>query len=202
MYRLTSLLRASGMAGSRRPADTIQAFSLLLISALASSSARLFPQWEGWQLAALAHYPPCFATSAARGVPSCSTHIAIPERKWDRACLGWTTRDGSLPAFPEWAGGWSLSSKKEMAVYKKWHEHLMARSKGSLLQRTEACLCCWEDWIIFSYHRPGLFRRGQKRWNDYMCFSNTNLANPRDKRSVFPSISKSLNIYNLKMANE
>ena len=95
-----------------------------------------------------------------------------------------------------------LCSESEMAVYKKWHEHLMARSKGSLLQCTEACLCCWENWIIFSYHRPGLFRRGQKRWNDYMCFSNTNLANPRDKRSVFPSISKSLNIYNLKMANE
>lgn len=55
MYRLTSLLRASGMAGSRRPADAIQALFLLLISALASSSAGLFPQWEGWQLAALTH---------------------------------------------------------------------------------------------------------------------------------------------------
>lgn len=37
------------------------------------------PQWEGWQLAALTHYSPPFATSAARGIPSCSTHIADPE---------------------------------------------------------------------------------------------------------------------------
>ena len=134
---------AARMAGSRRSDDTRKAISPAHLCTLASSSARLFSQWEGCQPSAPCSYPSSRTDSAIRGILSCGTPHSIPEQeRWRlpgaREHWGWKPPHVSRVG---WGGG-SGSAKEGIATYKRdiSTPGLKAKRAGKMAQRVSLCV--------------------------------------------------------------